>query len=89
MSEPASTTTRTRRPRLELTASQKEKVVKGINDGKTFSKIAAELQPSKVDTDDWQPLYDAVRRVAIDSFGSIDAVKEARKTGREAAAASA
>jgi hypothetical protein len=76
-----------RRPRIDLSAAQQRKVEELVRQGNTFSKIARALAPEKEGTDDWQPFYDAVRRTAIEKFGSVEAAKSAKREGREAASA--
>lgn len=76
-----------RRPRRELSTKEVGTVTKRVSEGATYSVIAKEIDASAFGTDSWQPLYDAVRRTAIETLGGQDAAIAAKKAGREAAKA--
>lgn len=79
-----------RRPRRELTAKETETVMKRVSEGAPYSKIAAEINAAEyADELTHQPLYDAVRRAAIEKLGGQDEAIAAKKAAREAAKAPA
>lgn len=78
--------TKSRKPRLELSAEQTSRVIALVRKGTPYSRIAAELDPSAAGTTGWQSLYDAVRRTAIEKLGGLEKTRELKKAGRAAAA---
>lgn len=81
--------TKPRRPRRELSEAEVETVARRTSEGAKYSTIAKEIDEAAFGTDGWQPLYDAVRRTAIEKFGSQENAIEAKKAAREAAKAAA
>ncbi len=78
-----------RQPRRELDAAQVETVAKRVSEGAKYSTIAKEIDEAAFGTAGWQSLYDAVRRTAIEKFGSPENAIQVKKDAREATKAAA